>query len=88
MPLVSEDRVRSGVVRLIALQDQGFAYSHPQVLLGAKRPGAVGTQPFGSVLFSQKFLGIQCRHTAHTGRGDGLAVDMVGQIACRKDTGN
>jgi len=34
----------------------------------------------------QKLFGILRCHTAHACRGHGLAVNMVGQIACSKNT--
>ena len=36
----------------------------------------------------KEFFGIQRGHAAHSGAGDGLAVDVVGQVAGREDAGD
>ena len=32
----------------------------------------------------EEFFGIECRHAAEAGRGDGLSVDLIGDIAGRE----
>src|SRR5688572_31529156 len=52
-----------------------------------------GDKQAGSVLgcgrlFIQPALRIQRRHATKTGRSDGLAIDMIGHVASRKNAGD
>jgi len=38
-----------------------------------------------ALILGQELLSLKCRHAAHACAGDGLAVNVVGQIACRKN---
>jgi hypothetical protein len=41
-----------------------------------------------AILLGQPLLGVERGHAAHPGAGDGLAVDVVGQVTGGEDTGD